>query len=81
MNLKILALSACLLLAACGTVIPVPVPGKAGKPTPCECECSIDEIFLTVPVPNHVWQELLDEVEAAQLQEAIVEDRTLLVDK
>lgn len=77
MNLKILALLACLALAGCGPVIPVPVPGKAGKPTPCDCECSIDEIFLTVPVPNHVWQEMLDELEEARRHEGMLEEMTV----
>ena len=77
MNLKILALLACLALAACGTVIPVPVPGKAGKPTPCDCECNIDEIFLNIPVPSGVWEELIDEMEAARRHEGILEEMTL----
>ena len=77
MNLKILALLACLALAACGTVIPVPVPGKAGKTTPCECECKIDDIFLNIPVPINVWEELLDEIEADRRHQGILEEMTL----
>ena len=61
-----LALLACLALAGCGApVIPVPVQDKK----PCQCDCSIDEITLKLPIPSHVWQEMLEEWEQERRRE------------
>lgn len=62
-----LLLLACLALAGCLPVIPVPAPEP--PPTPCECECAVDDIVLQMPIPDYVWQEMLDEWKQEQARE------------
>ena len=78
MKSTILALLACLALAGCGPVIPVPVPKQDAAPKRCQCDCRIDEISLKLPVPNHVWQEMLDELDAARrAEQEMLEEMTV----